>query len=110
MLVPSGSSELVADSEGDVRGALGGSYVDGARRHPRVTGAGWTIQEEEELGMDGGVPGLLAQIHNRNSWCVRAQYALMCHQYDTSNLLLLNLACYNIHNDYSRLPEVPADI
>jgi autophagy-related protein 9 len=66
MPIPSGSGELVADSEGDVRSALGGSYVDGARRHPRITGIGRSIQEEEEeegLGADGGVLGLLAQIY-----------------------------------------------
>lgn len=66
MPIPSGSGELVADSEGDVRSALGESYVDGARRHPRVTGIGRSIQEEEEeegLGADGGVLGLLAQIY-----------------------------------------------
>ena len=64
--IPSGSDELVADSEGDVRSGLGESYVDGARRHPRVTGIGRSIQEEEEeegLGADGGVLGLLAQIY-----------------------------------------------
>jgi len=64
--IPSGSGELVADSEGGVRSALGESYVDGARRHPRVTGVGRSIQEEEEeevLGADGGVLGLLAQIY-----------------------------------------------
>ena len=54
----------MADPEGDVRSALGESYVDGARRHPRVTGVGWSIQKEEEvLGMDGRVLGLLAQIY-----------------------------------------------
>ena len=56
----------MADSEGDVRSALGESCVDGARRHPRVTGVGRSIQEEEEeegLGADGGVPGLLAQTY-----------------------------------------------
>ena len=67
MPISSGSGELVADSEGDVRSALGESYVDGARRHPRVTGIGRSIQEEEEeeegLGADGGVLGLLAQIY-----------------------------------------------
>jgi len=66
MPIPSGSGELVADSEGDVRSTLGESYVDGARRHPRVTGVGRSIQEEEEeegLGADGGVLGLLAQIY-----------------------------------------------
>jgi len=66
MSIPSGSGELVADPEGDVRSTLGESYVDGARRHPRVTGLGRSIQEEEEeegLGADGGVLGLLAQIY-----------------------------------------------
>ena len=66
MLIPSGSGEPVSDSEGDVRSALGELHVDGARRYPRLTSVGWTIQEEEEeeeLGMDGGVPGLLAQTY-----------------------------------------------
>jgi autophagy-related protein 9 len=67
MPIPSGSGELVADSEGDVRSALGESYVDGARRHPRgVAGGARSIQEEEDeegLGADGGVLGLLAQIY-----------------------------------------------
>jgi len=42
---------------------MGESYVDSARRHRRVTGVGRSIQEEEEegLGVDGGVLGLLAQ-------------------------------------------------
>jgi len=35
-------------SEGDVRNALGKSYVNGAWRHPRVTGVRWSIQVEEE--------------------------------------------------------------
>lgn len=66
MPIPSGSGELVADSEGDVRSGLGEPYVDGARRHPRVTSVGRSMQEEEEeegLGADGGVLGLLAQIY-----------------------------------------------
>ncbi len=64
MSIPSGSGELAADSEGDVRSALGESYVDGARRHTRE-GVGRSMQEEEEvLGADGGVLGLLAQIYN----------------------------------------------
>jgi autophagy-related protein 9 len=63
--IQSGSGELLAvDSEGDVRSALGESYVDGARRHARG-GVGRSMQEEEEeLGADGGVLGLLAQIYN----------------------------------------------
>jgi autophagy-related protein 9 len=66
MLIPSGSGELVADSVGEVRSALGESYVDGARRHPRGVGPTRPIQEEEDeegLGADGGVLGLLAQIY-----------------------------------------------
>ncbi len=67
MPIPSGSGELVADSEGDVRSALGESYVDGAKRHARgVAGGARSIQEEEDeegLGADGGVLGLLAQIY-----------------------------------------------
>ncbi|KAI9459444.1 APG9-domain-containing protein [Lactarius psammicola] len=64
MSIPTGSGELAADSEGDVRSALGESYVDGARRHARG-GVGRSMQEEEEdLGADGGVLGLLAQIYN----------------------------------------------
>jgi len=61
----SGSGELVADSDDDVRSALGESYVDGARWHLRVTGVGRSIQEEEDErpGADGGAFGLLAQIH-----------------------------------------------
>ena len=64
--IPSGSGELVADSVGEVRSALGESYVDGARRHPRGVGPTRPIQEEEDeegLGADGGVLGLLAQIY-----------------------------------------------
>jgi autophagy-related protein 9 len=66
MPIPSGSGELVADSEGDVRSALGESYVDGARRHPRGPVGTRSVQEEEDeegLGADGGVLGLLAQIY-----------------------------------------------
>ncbi|KAI9446179.1 APG9-domain-containing protein [Lactarius indigo] len=65
MSIPSGSGELAADSEGDVRSGLGESYVDGARRHARG-GLGRSTQEEEDdgLGADGGVLGLLAQIYN----------------------------------------------
>ncbi|KAH9026775.1 APG9-domain-containing protein [Lactarius pseudohatsudake] len=65
MSIPSGSGELAADSEGDVRSALGESYVDGARRHARG-GVARSMQEEEDdgLGADGGVLGLLAQIYN----------------------------------------------
>jgi len=66
MPIPSGSGELVADSVGEVRSALGESYVDGARRHPRGVGPTRPIQEEEDeegLGADGGVLGLLAQIY-----------------------------------------------
>ncbi|KAH9180820.1 APG9-domain-containing protein [Lactarius sanguifluus] len=49
----------------DVRSALGESYVDGARRHARG-GVARSMQEEEDdgLGTDGGVLGLLAQIYN----------------------------------------------
>ena len=53
MPIPSGSGELVADSEIDVQSVLGGSYVDGAKRHPRVTGVGRSIQDEEEGGLLG---------------------------------------------------------
>jgi len=66
MPIPSGSGELVADSEGEVRSALGESYVDGARRHPRGPVGTRSVQEEEDeegLGADGGVLGLLAQIY-----------------------------------------------
>ena len=66
MAVPSGSGELLtADSEGDVRSALGESYVDGARRNARG-GVARSMQEEEEdgLGADGGMLGLLGQIYN----------------------------------------------
>jgi len=38
----------VADSEGDVRSALGESYVDGVRRHSCVISVGRSTQEEEE--------------------------------------------------------------
>ncbi|KAF8261690.1 autophagy protein Apg9-domain-containing protein [Lactarius quietus] len=62
--IPSGSGELAVDSEGDVRSALGESYVDGARRHARGGVARSMQEEEEELGADGGVLGLLAQIYN----------------------------------------------
>ncbi|KAI9511107.1 APG9-domain-containing protein [Russula earlei] len=64
--IPSGSGELVANSEGDVRSALGEPYVDGARRYPR-SAVSRSMQEEEEedgLGADGGVLGLLAQIYS----------------------------------------------
>ena len=66
MPMPSGSGELLtADSEGDVRSALGESYVDGARRNARG-GVARSMQEEEEdgLGADGGMLGLLGQIYN----------------------------------------------
>jgi hypothetical protein len=53
------------DFEGDVRGALGESYVDGARRHAR--GAVARSMQEEKLGADGGVLALLAQIYNRTA-------------------------------------------
>jgi len=53
MPIPSVSGELVADSEGDVRSVLGGSFVDGAKRHPRATGVGRSIQDEEEGGLLG---------------------------------------------------------
>ena len=39
---------VVVSSEGDVRNALGESYVNGAWRHPRVTGVRRPIQGEEE--------------------------------------------------------------
>ena len=64
--IPTGSGELAMDSEGDVRSALGESYVDGAQRHARG-GTSRSMQEEEEedgLGPDGGVLGLLTQIYN----------------------------------------------
>jgi len=66
---PSGSAELVVNSAGDVRSALGEPYVDGARRHLDRRGVGSrSMQEEEEeedgLGADGGVLGLLAQIYS----------------------------------------------
>ena len=65
--IPSGSGELVADSEGEVRSALGESYVDGARRHHQRGVSARSMQEEEEEdgpGADGGVLGLLAQIYS----------------------------------------------
>ena len=63
--IQSVSGELAVDSEGDVRSALGESYVDGARRHARgAVGRSMREEEEEELGADGGVLGLLAQIYN----------------------------------------------
>jgi autophagy-related protein 9 len=71
--VPSGGSgggELVVDSQGDVRSALGESYVDGARRHPRGNVGARSMQEEEDedgFGADGGVLGLLAQIYSGTS-------------------------------------------
>jgi autophagy-related protein 9 len=66
----SGSGELGADSQGEVRSALGGSYVDGARRHSRGGVSARSMQEEEDedgLGADGGVLGLLAQIYSGTS-------------------------------------------
>lgn len=67
----SGSGELGADSQGEVRSALGESYVDGARRHSRGgVSARSSMQEEEDedrLGADGGVLGLLAQIYSGTS-------------------------------------------
>ncbi len=68
----SGSGELGADSQGEVRSALGESYIDGARRHPRGGGGGGarSMREDEEedgLGADGGVIGLLAQIYSGTS-------------------------------------------
>ena len=67
----SGSGEFVSDLQGDVRSALGESYVDGARRHPRGGGVGARSMQEEEdedgLGTDGGVLGLLAQIYSGTS-------------------------------------------
>jgi autophagy-related protein 9 len=68
--VSSGSEELVVDSQGGVRSALGESYVDGARRHPRGGVGTRSMQEEEDedgLGADGGVLGLLAQIYSGTS-------------------------------------------
>ncbi|KAI0306296.1 autophagy protein Apg9-domain-containing protein [Multifurca ochricompacta] len=64
--IPSGSGELAADSQGDVRSALGESYVDGGRRHPRGMSTRSMREEEEEDGLqaDGGVLGLLAQIYS----------------------------------------------
>ena len=68
---PSGSGEFVSDSQGEVRSALGESYVDGARRHSRGGGVGARSMQEEEdedgLGTDGGVLGLLAQIYSGTS-------------------------------------------
>jgi autophagy-related protein 9 len=58
--IPSGSGELAVDSES----ALGEPYVDGARRHARGGVARSMQEEEEELGTDGGVLGLLTQIYN----------------------------------------------
>ena len=67
----SGIGELGADSQGEVRSALGESYVDGARRHPRGgVSARSSMQEEEDedgVGEDGGVLGLLTQIYNGTS-------------------------------------------
>jgi autophagy-related protein 9 len=70
----SGSGELgAADSQGEVqvRSALGESYVDGGRRRPRGGGvSARSMQEEEDeegLGEDGGVLGLLAQIYSGTS-------------------------------------------
>jgi autophagy-related protein 9 len=67
----SGIGELGGDSQGEVRSALGGSYVDGARRHPRGgVSARSSMQEEEDedaLGEEGGVLGLLAQIYSGTS-------------------------------------------
>lgn len=46
---------------------LGGSYVDGAARRPKLLGQSQTQQQEEddEFLADGGVLGLLAQIYGR---------------------------------------------
>ena len=66
----SGIRDIGADSQGEVRSALGESYVDGARRHPRGGVSARSMQEEEDedgLGADGGVLGLLAQIYNGTS-------------------------------------------
>ena len=65
----SGELGLGADSQGEVRSALGESYVDGARRHPQGVGARSMQEEEGEdgLGADGGVLGLLAQIYSGTS-------------------------------------------
>jgi autophagy-related protein 9 len=65
-----GEIGIGADSQGEVRSALGESYVDGARRHPRGGVSARSMQEEEDeegLGTDGGVLGLLAQIYNGTS-------------------------------------------
>lgn len=65
-----GEIGIGADSQGDVRSALGESYVDGARRHPRGGVSARSMQEEEDedgLGTDGGVLGLLAQIYSGTS-------------------------------------------
>jgi autophagy-related protein 9 len=62
-----GEIGIGADSQGEVRSALGESYVDGARRHTRVGVSARSMQEEEDedgLGTDGGVLGLLAQIYS----------------------------------------------
>ena len=70
-VLPSGSGEIGSDSQGEVRSALGESYVDGARRNPRSSGVGARSMQEEEdedgLGADGGVLGLLAQIYSGTS-------------------------------------------
>ena len=58
--IPSGSGELAVDSES----ALGEPYVDGSRRPARGGVARSMQEEEEELGADGGVLGLLTQIYN----------------------------------------------
>lgn len=67
----SGIGGLGGDSQGEVRSALGESYVDGARRHPRGSvSARSSMQEEEDedgLGEEGGVLGLLAQIYSGTS-------------------------------------------
>jgi autophagy-related protein 9 len=60
----SGGEEFAVDSEGEMRSALGESYVDGARRHGRGVGTRSMQEEEEEVGADGGVLGLLAQIYS----------------------------------------------
>jgi autophagy-related protein 9 len=65
----SGIGELGADSQGEVRSGLGESYVDGARRYPPGGVSARSMQEEDEdgLGEDGGVLGLLAQIYSGTS-------------------------------------------
>jgi len=46
--------EVVVSSEGDVRNALGESYVNGAWRHPRVTG----VRRRQAVNTGGGRGGV----------------------------------------------------